>query len=220
MGGGEGRTLLVGAVAAVLGGAVWAMIVIFTHYEVGWVAWGVGALVGFAMARVTEARSRPLAIGASGLAVVGLLVGKWLIFEVDGPRQLAAEIQKAPRGVEQAAWILMAEAGEAPPELLAEVEATPEDETLAAETEHAIYAFVEQRVGPLDDAARDSIAGAFATLVMARVPLAEKVKASFSPWDALWFLLAVITAARFMDARKTPEPEAAPHEPPVEGEET
>ncbi len=198
---GTGRTLVVGGIAAALGGIAWAVIVILTHYEVGWVAWGVGGLVGFAMARATVARSRSLAVGAAVLAVAGLLLGKWLILEVDGPRQVAAEILAQERGAEQAAWILMAEAGTVPPELLAAVEATPEDQPLAVETEHAIYAFVEREVGPLDDAARDSIAHAFGELVMTRIPLREKVRASFSAWDGLWFLLAIITAARFMDAR-------------------
>lgn len=45
--------MIKGLIGAVLGGAVgamiWAAIAYFTHYEIGWIAWGVGGLVGFGM---------------------------------------------------------------------------------------------------------------------------------------------------------------------------
>ena len=37
--------LAAGLVAALVGGLVWAGIVLFTNYEIGWVAWGIGGLV-------------------------------------------------------------------------------------------------------------------------------------------------------------------------------
>ena len=38
--------LLGGLIAAVIGGAVWGGIIIWTGYEIGYVAWGVGLLCG------------------------------------------------------------------------------------------------------------------------------------------------------------------------------
>jgi len=43
------RALLFGGAAALLGIAVWAGVAIATGYEIGWLAWGLGALVGFAI---------------------------------------------------------------------------------------------------------------------------------------------------------------------------
>jgi len=39
-----------GMIAALIGGAVWAGLVIVSGYEVGYVAWGIGVLSGFAVA--------------------------------------------------------------------------------------------------------------------------------------------------------------------------
>lgn len=65
---------------ALLGGVVWALIIKFTGYEVGYVAVGVGALAGFAAAfAAPDARPAPLlAILAGVAALVGVLLGKLL----------------------------------------------------------------------------------------------------------------------------------------------
>src|SRR5688500_7513909 len=45
----DGRTplaLIAGLVAALMGGGIWAALVFITNLEIGWVAWGVGGLVG------------------------------------------------------------------------------------------------------------------------------------------------------------------------------
>ena len=72
--------LAAGLVAAVVGGVVWGLIVKWTDYEVGFVAWGIGFLVGFAV--VTAARTRGLALQVVAVlcALLGILVGKYLSF--------------------------------------------------------------------------------------------------------------------------------------------
>ncbi len=62
--------LLAGAIAALIGGAVWAALVAFANLEVGYVAWGIGLLVGVAMAMVTQTRGRGMAMLAAGLAAL------------------------------------------------------------------------------------------------------------------------------------------------------
>jgi hypothetical protein len=44
------RVILGTAAAAAVGAAAWAAVIIFFNYEVGYVAWGIGALVGWAAA--------------------------------------------------------------------------------------------------------------------------------------------------------------------------
>jgi hypothetical protein len=72
--------LLAGIVAAVVGGVVWGLIVKWTDYEVGFVAWGIGFLVGLAV--VTAARTRGLVFQVVAVlcALLGILIGKYLSF--------------------------------------------------------------------------------------------------------------------------------------------
>jgi hypothetical protein len=70
-----------GLAAAVVGGVVWALIVRWTEYEIGFVAWGIGFLVGTAVAfGAGGARGIPLQILAVVLALVGIVIGKYLSF--------------------------------------------------------------------------------------------------------------------------------------------
>lgn len=43
------RGLIGGIIAAVIGGVIWGYLVIATKYEIGFVAWGVGGLAGYAV---------------------------------------------------------------------------------------------------------------------------------------------------------------------------
>ncbi len=73
--------LLGGLVAAVLGGAVWAGIVVLTGYEVGFLAWGIGALCGFAVVQAASGRKgTSLQIVAVASSALGILIGKYFAF--------------------------------------------------------------------------------------------------------------------------------------------
>jgi hypothetical protein len=70
-----------GLVAALVGGVVWGLIVKWTDYEVGFVAWGIGFLVGVAVAAAAGgARGPVLQAVAVVCALLGILVGKYLSF--------------------------------------------------------------------------------------------------------------------------------------------
>jgi hypothetical protein len=73
--------VLAGLVAAIVGGVVWGLIVKWTDYEVGFVAWGIGFLVGIAVLAATRgARGPVFQVVAVACALVGILVGKYLSF--------------------------------------------------------------------------------------------------------------------------------------------
>ena len=75
------RAIAAGLVAAVAGGVAWALIVKTSDYEVGFVAWGIGFLVGTAVVFATRgAKGRRLQIAAVVLALVGILLGKYLTY--------------------------------------------------------------------------------------------------------------------------------------------
>ncbi len=70
--------VLLAAVAGAAGGAiVWALVAGLTGYEVGYVAWGVGALVGFAAAKA-GGRGTTTGLACAGLALVAIFAGKLL----------------------------------------------------------------------------------------------------------------------------------------------
>ncbi|MDR0270442.1 hypothetical protein [Paenibacillus sp.] len=64
--------------AAVVGGAAWAAIVALTNYELGIVAWAVGGLAGFTVAKLANkqisAAHQVIAVIAS---LIGILLGKY-----------------------------------------------------------------------------------------------------------------------------------------------
>lgn len=67
-----------GAAAAVIAAGVWALVTVATEYQIGWMAIGVGFLVGFAV-RIGGKGVQPVygVIGA-GLALFGCLLGNLL----------------------------------------------------------------------------------------------------------------------------------------------
>ncbi len=76
-----GRAIAAGLVAAIAGGVVWGLIVRATDYEVGFVAWAVGFLVGTAVAlAVRRGDGTTFAVVAVVLSLLGILLGKYLSF--------------------------------------------------------------------------------------------------------------------------------------------
>lgn len=73
--------LAVGAVVAFLGGLIWAWAVILSHYDIGILAWLIGAATGFAVVGVAGGPVDASAQALSGLfAATGIMIGKYVIF--------------------------------------------------------------------------------------------------------------------------------------------
>ncbi len=70
-----------GIVAALIGGALWAVIAVVTKMAIGYVAVGVGYLAGYGVVMgAGKKKSFQLQVVAAGCAVLGLLFGKYFIF--------------------------------------------------------------------------------------------------------------------------------------------
>ena len=83
------RAVGAGLVAALVGGIVWGLIVKWTQYEVGFVAWGIGFIVGTAVVYgARNLRGIPFQLTAVVLALVGIVVGKYLGFVWVGQDEL------------------------------------------------------------------------------------------------------------------------------------
>jgi hypothetical protein len=83
-----GLALLAGLVAAVVGGVIWGYVVKLSDYEVGIVAWGIGLVVGVAVAGVSRGRGPVLQAIAVACALVGILLGKYLSYALIAQEEL------------------------------------------------------------------------------------------------------------------------------------
>lgn len=68
-----------GAAASVLGAVIWAMITVWTHYQIGWMAIGVGFLVGYAVRIMGKGIDKSFGLIGAALALEGCLLGNLLM---------------------------------------------------------------------------------------------------------------------------------------------
>lgn len=69
--------VLMGSAAAVISAGIWAVVTVITEYQIGWMAIGVGFLVGFAV-RVGKGIDKIYGIIGAILALFGCLLGNAL----------------------------------------------------------------------------------------------------------------------------------------------
>lgn len=206
-----------GLVAAVIGGAIWAAIAIFGDVEVGWVAWGIGALVGGAMALTTPVRSRRLAVVAAALALVGLAGGKAATFA--GSAGPVAEQMMADEAYMQAitAWQMYGE-GTLPPALQATVkELEVRGDTLTDAAWAQMLAAADAELATMSEDEKRFLARASAAAAIEGMGLVAGVSSQLGAFDLLWVALALFTAFRIMDAPK-PAPVVANETPERDGQ--
>jgi hypothetical protein len=73
--------------AALVGALIWGGIAALTNYEIGLIAWGIGALVGFG-AHAFGSQGKEAGIACAALAVVSILGGKVLTVTFSAPGQM------------------------------------------------------------------------------------------------------------------------------------
>ena len=85
-----------GSLAGLLGAGIWGGVSYGTGHEVGWIAWGIGLIVGFGVAVAGRGRGRQAGLLAVVIAVLCILVGKYLSITMNDEspiaRQLAARL--------------------------------------------------------------------------------------------------------------------------------
>jgi hypothetical protein len=67
--------VLAGAAAALTGGCVWAVITVVTHFQIGWMAVGVGFLVGYAVKTFGKGIDRSFGIVGAVWSLIGCAAG-------------------------------------------------------------------------------------------------------------------------------------------------
>ncbi len=72
--------LVAAGMAALVGGALWGLIVIWTDYEIGYMATGIGLLTGFAVVFFSGKRGFTFQTIAVVAALAGITIGKYVAF--------------------------------------------------------------------------------------------------------------------------------------------
>jgi hypothetical protein len=67
--------LVAGVAAAVVAAAIWAAVTVVTSYQIGWLAIGVGFVVGFAVRQAGKGLSQPFGFLGAALALLGCVIG-------------------------------------------------------------------------------------------------------------------------------------------------
>jgi hypothetical protein len=176
------------------GGILWAVVGGILDAEIGWVAWGIGGLVGLLMSKASDARGRKVATVAAACAVLGLVVGKSLMQEyVIKPAVIESLAQEDDAAMYATSYTMRNDSSFSPA-VQAELNALAELDTVPDALWAQMMAEAQGAVDSMPQPARDSAALAYAQLSMASVPWLQQALWNLSPFDALWFLLAVSTA--------------------------
>lgn len=200
-----GRALIAGALAALVGGAVWALLVLVAHIEIGWIAWGIGLLVGLAMGRLTPVRGQAVAVLAALLAALGLVAGKSLIVAVGARPGLAEGILEDSSLMAQATVHQMRIEKTLPPDIQQKLQALPYGDTLPDDLWGEMVAAGAAHAATLDETERERIATEYAELFVGQMGFFQMLKGQMGPWDFLWFGLAIATAFKMMSMAPAPK---------------
>jgi hypothetical protein len=200
-----------GVVGGLIGALVWAGIAYAFHAEIGWIAWGVGFLVGVGVRLAAGERDGPgyglIAILIAALAVVGgkYLAVHWLV---------ASELAKVELRVTDEDMV----ADEVADEWRAkgkkvDVPARPNPNPAVPDNgpkyTPAVTAEAKKRWAAVPAAERQAkTAAAQAKLDELKAALGGAVRGrgfreSFTPFDGLWLLLAAVTAFRLGSGAKS-----------------
>ncbi len=194
-GGNTAVAMIGGLVAAIIGAFVWAGIVYGTGYEVGYVAWGVGLLVGIVMVGLAKTANAGLGVSAAAFAALGLIVGKLLIVQWAMGGAVADELLAMPQMDRVIVTQKLLEEGELDADI---AEALNDDsvEELNPAMEARLNAAVDARLASTSKEELRVLAVNMSKASLAQVSFAERISWTLSPWDFLWFGLALFTAFR------------------------
>lgn len=70
--------IVAGSFAALVGAGIWALVTVLTGYQIGWMAIGVGVLVGWAVRRAGNGPDRSFGFLGASLALIGCALGNLL----------------------------------------------------------------------------------------------------------------------------------------------
>ena len=191
--------LLAGILFGMVAAVVWTLIVYFTGYEIGWVAWGVGALIGLAVAKSAHEPNASLGPTAAALAAASLILAKVLIVEFAAPSAVSKEVLKNREVVAAMFLVDMRIHKSFSPEVQATIEQLDgRPGTLSNEQRFQLEQQVESeavaRAAAATPAERERVVRAGVKSMLDAMGFFGMLKQAFGFWDVLWFGLAISSA--------------------------
>ena len=190
-----------GLIAGIIGAALWAAVAYYGEVEIGWLAWGIGAAVGFGVSAGSRGGGVPQALIAVLITVASLCGGKFAMVQMMMPMdmELEYEMSREDLAIEYALEIAKekADAGEEVP--------WPNGMTLEEAYEPNdfpadIMQDAEQKAAALSDDEFDKLRkerDEATKKMMAELKQSIFQQAfmnSFSGFDVIFFLLGIVTA--------------------------
>lgn len=196
---GKASPVLAGVLVGIPAAIVWVLIVYFTGYEIGWVAWGVGALIGFAVSKSAHEPDASLGPTAAALAVASLILAKVLIVEVAAPSAVTKEVLKNRETVAAMFLIDMRLHKSFSPELQATIEQLDGrpgtlSDAQRFQLEQQVESEAVARAADATSAERERVVRAGVDKMLDAMGFFGRLKQAFSGWDLLWFGLAISSA--------------------------
>ncbi|MEM9185967.1 MAG: hypothetical protein AAGB00_05660 [Planctomycetota bacterium] len=208
------KAIAAGGFAGAVGAAVWAAIAYFANLEVAYVALGIGALVGFAVAATSDSSGPAVGGLAVVITVLALLVGKYASVElmlqhelggVDGGGAVAAEDLDDDAMIASVADEIVEERNEAGAGIvLNEVDFEDEDAQAKDQYPSEVWSAASRRWAGKSSEDQQAARAELAEQTSAAMELfrdqliamarQEGFKASFGGFDLLFFGLAMYTA--------------------------
>jgi len=183
--------IIAGAIAGIIGAVVWAAIAFYGDLEIGWIAWGIGAAIGFAMSAVSKSGGPGAAAFAVLITVASLVGGKYLavqmaVSKVGEELGLPTDVSDELAG-EKLAW-----RNNSNFQNIQSIEDFPLD--VLQEATKNFNAMTAEEILVKKDDLRKEIKKAIGLF---KKDLANKVfMASFGILDIVFFLLGIVTAGR------------------------
>ena len=198
--------VIVGTIAAVFGAVVWAAIFYYGNMEIGYLAWGIGLLVGLGV----SAGSRSGGIGAAAIAIIltvlSILSGKYAAVHlaIDNIiNKTVAEIQFDDNSIMMDLAEKAVVDAEAAGETLEFRNGTNTDDAARLEDypETILKQVIEEFASMTEQEkqkSKDSLEKSFHTnIAEAKTMLIQEgFMASFSPFGILFFILGIFTAGK------------------------
>ena len=198
--------VLAGILVGIPAAGVWALVAYVTGYEIGWVAWGVGALIGLAVAKSAHEANASLGATAAAIAVASLILGKVLILEFALPPILRAELLKDREATAAMFLVDMVAHESFSPELQAAIQGVRERSVGSDQRENLqgrMQAEALARAADATQAERERVVRASAEGILKTMGFFGALKELFSFWDVLWMFLAVSSAFKIAQGRSS-----------------
>ncbi len=205
----EGRgasPLLAAAIAGILLAVLWTLLVYVTHNPVRLAAWGVGGLIGVAVAKSAGQPGQSLGTLAAVVTVGAVILAKVLILAV-ALRPIVMDEILGNREATTALFLVdMTTHRSFSPELQAAIDRRIREHNdtalsrLGAELNDRMIAEARARVASATPAERSQLVHGYVTRALADVSFASLLGRLFGWWDVLWAALGISSAWKLAQA--------------------